>query len=134
MAVVEHPAVPLQHADQFFIGGEWVKPSTDSTFDVIDSTTELTYFTVAEAQAADMDRAVAAAKLAFDEGPWPRMSHAERAGYMRALSKELQARVDVLVDTLVGPLYHRLLITGEPINAEVADEIVELVLCGATRE
>jgi EmrB/QacA subfamily drug resistance transporter len=48
---------------------------------------------------------------------------------------ELAPDVDaaVLVDTLVGPLYHRLLITGEPITADVADEVVELVLQGATR-
>jgi EmrB/QacA subfamily drug resistance transporter len=37
----------------------------------------------------------------------------------------------VLVDTLVGPLYHRLLITGEPLTPEVADEVVDLVLRGA---
>jgi acyl-CoA reductase-like NAD-dependent aldehyde dehydrogenase len=96
MTVVDNPAVPLQHADRFFIGGEWVKPSTDSTFDVIDSTTELTYFTVAEAQAADMDRAVTAARTAFDEGPWPRLSHAQRAEYMKAFSAKLAERADAL--------------------------------------
>ncbi|MDQ1535571.1 MAG: hypothetical protein QOF28_3332, partial [Actinomycetota bacterium] len=54
----------------------------------------------------------------------------------RAIARDELARdVDaaVLVDTLVGPLYHRLLITGEPITSDVADEVVELVLQGATR-
>ena len=54
----------------------------------------------------------------------------------RAVARnELARDVDaaLLVDTLVGPLYHRLLITGEPITADVADEVVELVLQGATR-
>jgi len=54
----------------------------------------------------------------------------------RAIARDELARdVDaaVLVDTLVGPLYHRLLITGEPITADVADEVVELALQGATR-
>jgi AcrR family transcriptional regulator len=53
----------------------------------------------------------------------------------RAVARgELDSRTDaaVLVDTLVGPLYHRLLITGEPISEEVADTIVDLVLDGAT--
>ena len=53
-----------------------------------------TYFTVAEAQAADITRAVAAAREAFDAGPWPRLSHAERAGYLRAIGAELAKRAD----------------------------------------
>jgi aldehyde dehydrogenase (NAD+) len=98
MTLANETRSPLQNADRFFIGGEWVQPSSNSMIDVIDSASEELYFSIAEAQAADMDRAIAAAKQAFDEGPWPRMSHAERAGYMRALSKELQARVEVLAD------------------------------------
>ena len=49
---------------------------------------------MAEAQALDMDRAVTAAREAFDKGPWPRMSHQERAGYLRAIAEGLAARVD----------------------------------------
>jgi acyl-CoA reductase-like NAD-dependent aldehyde dehydrogenase len=84
----------LRHADRFFIGGEWVAPSSASRIQVIDSGTEEPYFSVAEAQAADMSRAVAAARLAFDEGPWPRLSHAERADHMRALAAGLKERAD----------------------------------------
>ena len=62
-----------------FIGGDWVKPSGTTTFDVVDSATEELFMTVAEAQALDIDRAVAAARAAFDTGPWPRMKGAERA-------------------------------------------------------
>jgi aldehyde dehydrogenase (NAD+) len=71
-------AIPVEHTDRFFIGGQWVIPSTDSKIEVIDSHTEQVCLTVAEAQAADVDRAVTAAKEAFDHGPWPRLSHAER--------------------------------------------------------
>jgi hypothetical protein len=84
--------LPVQHADRFFIGGQWVTPSSDSTITVIDSHTEEDYLTVAEAQAPDMDRAIAAAKEAFDHGPWPRLSHAERATYLRALGDEVVKR------------------------------------------
>jgi AcrR family transcriptional regulator len=52
----------------------------------------------------------------------------------RAVARgELDPHVDaaVLVDALVGPLYHRLLITGEPITPAVADEVVDLALHGA---
>ncbi len=86
----------LQHADRFFIGGEWAKPSSDATIDVFDSGSEELYLRVAEANAADMDRAVTAARAAFDTGPWPKLSHAERAGYLRALGAGLQARAEDL--------------------------------------
>jgi acyl-CoA reductase-like NAD-dependent aldehyde dehydrogenase len=84
--------VPVKHTDRFFIGGQWVTPSSDSKIDVIDSHTERVYLTVAEAQAADMDRAITAAKEAFDHGPWARLAHAERAGYLRALGEEVVKR------------------------------------------
>ena len=85
-------AVPVAHPDRFFIDGKWVAPATDSMFDVIDPATEEVYFRAAAADAADMSRAVEAARRAFDKGPWPRLTHAERAEYLRAFSKGMQAR------------------------------------------
>ncbi|HEY9416326.1 MAG TPA: aldehyde dehydrogenase [Pseudonocardia sp.] len=87
------PTAPLTRPDQFYIGGRWVKPSSDSVIDVIDSVTELPYFTVAEAQKEDMAAAVGAAREAFDNGPWPKMTHAERAQYLTAFGAELTARI-----------------------------------------
>jgi acyl-CoA reductase-like NAD-dependent aldehyde dehydrogenase len=83
---------PLRHVDRFFIGGEWVKPSSDAVIDVIDSGTEQLFFSVAEAMDADIARAVAAARKAFDEGPWPRMTHSQRAEYLRAMAAGLKER------------------------------------------
>jgi aldehyde dehydrogenase (NAD+) len=87
---------PLRHADRFFIGGDWVAPSSEAMIDVIDSGTEDLYYSVAEAAPDDISRAVAAARRAFDEGPWSRLSHAERAEYIRALGAGLAERNDVL--------------------------------------
>jgi aldehyde dehydrogenase (NAD+) len=92
MALADDIKAPIQHADRFFIGGQWVTPSSDATIDVIDSHTEEVYLTVADAQAADIDRAVSAAREAFDNGPWPRLAHAERAEYLRALGEEVSKR------------------------------------------
>jgi acyl-CoA reductase-like NAD-dependent aldehyde dehydrogenase len=89
---IEKTAVPIRHDDRFFIGGKWVEPSSSDVIEVIDSSTEETYFSVPEAQAADMARAVGAAREAFDRGPWPRMSHAERAGYLRAIGEGLRGK------------------------------------------
>src|SRR5437016_4314559 len=82
----------LAHRDRFLIGGEWVRPSSAATIDVIDSATEDLFVTVAEAKEADVQRAVAAARRAFDEGPWPKLSHAERAEYLRAFADALRSR------------------------------------------
>src|SRR3954463_15635779 len=87
---------PVRHADRFFIGGEWVAPSSDATVDVIDSTTEDVYYTVASAAPDDMTRAVASARQAFDDGPWARLTHKERAGYITALGAAVAERGDTL--------------------------------------
>jgi acyl-CoA reductase-like NAD-dependent aldehyde dehydrogenase len=80
---------PIKHPDLFFIDGQWTKPSSASKIDVINSATEELFTSVAEAQEADINRAVAAARKAFDHGPWPRMTHAERAKYLKAIGDEL---------------------------------------------
>src|SRR5262245_52094036 len=90
--------------DRLFIGGEWVAPSSGSMFDVVMPSTEDVFLRVAEAQEADVNRAVAAARQAFDKGPWPRMSHAERAGYLRAIGKEVLARSNELADIWTGEM------------------------------
>jgi betaine-aldehyde dehydrogenase len=84
--------VPLKDPRRIFVGGAWVDPSTDALIDVVSPGTEALYVQVANAQAADVNRAVAAAREAFDTGPWPRMSHKERAGWMNLLADELTRR------------------------------------------
>jgi len=78
--------------DRFFIDGQWIEPSTKAMFDVIQPATEELFLRVAEARADDIDRAVSAARRAFDEGPWPRMTPTERAGYLRGLAQGLRDR------------------------------------------
>lgn len=86
MSVVSENRAPLRAVDRFYIGGEWVRPSSDAVIEVIDPATEELFFRVAEAREADMARAVAAARTAFDAGPWPTLTHAERAAYLRAIA------------------------------------------------
>jgi acyl-CoA reductase-like NAD-dependent aldehyde dehydrogenase len=89
---------PLRRPDRFFIGGKWVEPSSQAMIDVIDSNNEELYFRVSEAREADMDRAITAARDAFDDGPWPRLTHVQRAEYLQALAAEIRRRSDVLAD------------------------------------
>jgi aldehyde dehydrogenase (NAD+) len=96
MSLTSQESAPIGHADRFYIGGQWVAPSSDAKISVIDSDTEQLYFTVPEAQAADISRAVGAAREAFDSGPWPRLTHEQRADYLRAIGAELKRRSEDL--------------------------------------
>lgn len=82
----------IGHPDKVFFGGEWVQPQGSGKLHLVNPASGDAIGAVAEAGATDVDRAVAAAKSAFDTGPWPRMAPAERAGLMRALGAELEAR------------------------------------------
>jgi acyl-CoA reductase-like NAD-dependent aldehyde dehydrogenase len=75
----------MQVQDRLFIGGEWVAPSGTDTFEVISPATEEVIAKVVEPTTADVDKAVAAARRAFDEGPWPRLPVAERVAAIRRL-------------------------------------------------
>src|SRR5580693_10635283 len=82
----------LRHPDRFFVGGQWITPSTDQVIEVVQPATEEIYLRIAAAMEADVDRAVAAAREAFDRGPWPRLTHARRAEVIRALAEAIRAR------------------------------------------
>jgi len=82
----------IRHRDKLYIGGQWVAPAAGGRIELTDPATEQSIGSVAEARGADMDKAVHAARLAFDEGPWPRMSVAERARMVQALANALEAR------------------------------------------
>lgn len=82
----------LIHPDKFYIGGQWVAPSTGRGFDVIASHDESLVYCVAEAMEQDVARAVDAARDAFDNGPWPGLSHGERAEYMRRIADAFERR------------------------------------------
>ena len=81
---------------KLFIDGKWVEPAKGGTLDVIDPATEEVFHKIAAATADDVDLAVKAARRAFDEGPWPRMSGAERARYLRAIADKVIEKKDYL--------------------------------------
>lgn len=85
-----------------FINGEFQTSSTGETFETINPATDEVLATVSLGTAADIDRAVQAAKHAFDSGPWPRLSMKERCQILRRMGdlilerKELLARAESL--------------------------------------
>jgi len=97
-------SLPLSR-NSFFIDGEWVAPSSSETISIISPRTEEVIGTVPAGQSADIDRAVAAARKAFDHGPWPRMSVEERGAVMRKIAAYMRERgpeVAKLVSTEMG--------------------------------
>ncbi len=94
MTTTNETSAPIRHADRFFIGGDWVAPSSDSTIQVIDSATEELYFRVPEAQPADIDRAVTAARQAFDDGPWATLTHHQRAEFLTGIAAGIRERAE----------------------------------------
>lgn len=80
--------------DQIYIDGAYVASASGEMFDVIAPSDRSVFHRVPAGNAEDIDRAVKAARRAFDEGPWPRMSGAERAAVLRRMGDEIAARTD----------------------------------------
>ncbi len=78
--------------DKLFIGGEFVPPAGTDLIEVISPSTEEVIGRVPDGTNADVDHAVAAAREAFDRGPWPNIAASERADIMAKLSGLIQAR------------------------------------------
>ena len=72
--------------DRLFIAGSWTAPSSPDLLDLLSPHDQSVIGRAAQAQPADVDRAVAAAHAAFDEGPWPRTAPAERIAVIRRLN------------------------------------------------
>ena len=84
--------VTVRHPDKLFIGGAWVSASSGRAIEIVSPNSEAVVGSVAEADARDMDAAVAAAREAFDHGPWPRMAPAERAALVAKMAEMLRDR------------------------------------------
>ena len=98
-ALQEKTSISIKHPNAFFIGGKWEKPKGNGRLDVISPVTEEVVATFPEASPADVDRAVAAAREAFDKGPWPRMSAQERGAALLKVAEQLKARLPELATT-----------------------------------
>jgi betaine-aldehyde dehydrogenase len=90
--------------DRLFVGGRWVDPSGSDCIDVVSPTTEEVVGQVPNGTAADIEAAVAAARRAFDEGPWPRMAPTERAEVLRRASAEITAQLEPLAGLITDEM------------------------------
>ncbi len=82
----------MASSGRLYVGGAWSPPTSGETIDVVSPHTEETIASVPVAGPEDVDRAVTAARLAFDEGPWPRLDPTDRVEAVRRLSEDYAAR------------------------------------------
>jgi acyl-CoA reductase-like NAD-dependent aldehyde dehydrogenase len=84
--------------DRIYIGGEWVKSTGTGAIEVINSATEQVMGSVPEGTVEDVDRAVAAARSAFES--WSQTSVQERADWMRRIGEALGGRMDEIAELI----------------------------------
>src|SRR5271157_2054243 len=90
----------IRDYDRLFIGGDWVAPEGSDTISVISPSTEEVIARVPDGTEADIDKAVAAARTAFDHGPWPRMTPAERAAILSAVAAQVTAEMGDMAEII----------------------------------
>ncbi len=94
--VTQTTTKPEVKRTECFIGGEWQPAASGKTFATIDPATEEVITEVAEADAADVDRAAKAAREAFENGPWSRMDARDRGRVMYKLADLMEDNLDEL--------------------------------------
>ncbi|MCA2245453.1 aldehyde dehydrogenase [Mycobacterium sp. WUMAC-067] len=95
--------------DRLFIGGEWVASSGTQVIDVISPHTEQTIGGAPVATETDIDHAVRAARAAFDDGEWPRLTPSERADYLKVLATAYSPHIDEMAELITEEM-------GSPIS------------------
>src|SRR5437868_10870107 len=83
---------------QNFVSGKWEGAISGKTFPVYDPSTEEIIAQVAAADAADVDRAVKAARAAFDSGPWPQTTAQDRGRILFKLAEKIRQNSAALAE------------------------------------
>jgi len=107
---------------KLFINGRWVDSVSGKTFDTLNPATEKVITSVAEGDSADIDLAVAAAREAFENGPWKKTDARDRGRILLKIAGLIERNKDelALLDTLDN---------GKPINETTNADIPLVIDC-----
>lgn len=105
-----------RYSDRMFIGGEWWAPSSPDRISVVSPVSEQEFASVPAADVEAVDRAVGAAREAFDSGPWPRLPLADRVAVLRRLEEGLLRHGDELARLITDEM-------GSPITQSRAIQV-----------
>jgi phenylacetaldehyde dehydrogenase len=83
---------------KLFVGGQWTQSRSGETFETRDPATGKAIGQIARGDSSDIDRAVAAARRAFETGPWPEMTPAARAAILWNIADAIEANIDELAE------------------------------------
>jgi betaine-aldehyde dehydrogenase len=92
------PAKPAVKTYQNYVNGQWVSSSAGETFPVFDPSTEEVIAHVAAASASDVDKAVKAARAAFDSGPWPATTAQDRGRILFKIADKIRQNQSMLAE------------------------------------
>jgi aldehyde dehydrogenase (NAD+) len=90
-----HPPPAIRHTE-CFIDGKWMPAASGKTFSTVNPATEEVIAEVAEGDSPDVELAVAAARRAFESGPWSRMDARDRGRLMYKLADLIEEEIDEL--------------------------------------
>ena len=126
----------MYERDQLFIDGKWTAPESDSVITVVSPHSEAVIGHVASAGPADVDRAVQAARAAFDTGPWPRLQPGMRIEAITRLAgiyKERRADMAALISAEIGaPIsFARMAQVRLPLTMMSAERVLAIRVCRA---
>jgi aldehyde dehydrogenase (NAD+) len=109
-------------ATKLLINNQWVPSESGKTFATINPSTGEEICQVAEADAGDVDKAVAAARAAFDQGPWKKMKASERGRLLYHLADLIEQNADQLarLETLDN---------GKPLSIAKAVDVTKAIAC-----
>lgn len=93
----------IRSYDQIFLGGRW-QDATGPRLDVVSPHTEEVIAHAAAGSARDVDAAVGAARAAFDDGPWPRLTHADRIAAVERLAALYSTHIDDMADLITAEM------------------------------
>src|SRR5215510_5741623 len=106
---------------QNYVNGQWVSNASNETFPVYDPSTEEVIANVTSSRSADIDRAVKAARTAFDSGPWPTTTTQDRGRILFKLAEKIRQNTAQLADLECRN-------TGKPI-VEAEFDIADVATC-----
>ncbi len=107
----------IRDYDRLFIGGDWVAPEGTGTIEVISPVTEEVVGRVPDGTEADIDKAVATARRAFDHGPWPRMAPAERGEVLKAVAAQITSEMGDMAEIITREM-------GSPISFSTMGQVL----------
>lgn len=121
--------IELRDTYQLFINGEYSNSSNNAFFETHNPATGEVLASVAKATKEDVDRAVKAARIAFEKGKWPKLSQARRARVLNNIAAIMRERFNDLVEKqlmLPKDKFHKQLRTlnfmQEPLRLSVVEQ------------